>query len=105
MVFNLLLPSITKLLCFYFVPFAIPVVIETKKLKPAPAIPTDVPITLVNEAIETLPPVADKAIKDLSKQSKAETYLLSLLLTDSLSRISAIEYSLISLILFSLISI
>ena len=46
--------------------------------------------------------VADKTIKDLSKQSKKAISLLTLLLINSLYLISAIKWSLISLILFSL---
>ena len=51
--------------------------------------PTGVPTTVANDAIEILPLVADKTIKDLSKQSKEAIYLLNLLLINSLSLVSA----------------
>ena len=44
-----------------------PVDNENVKLRLALAIPTRVPITFTNDAIEVLPLVADKIIKDLSK--------------------------------------
>ena len=47
--------------------FKIPVGIENIKLKLSLAILTRPPITVPNEAIEILPPVANKTIKDLSK--------------------------------------
>ena len=47
--------------------FTIPTVIENATLKLGLAIPTDAPITLAKEAIDTPILVADKAIKDLSK--------------------------------------
>ena len=72
--FNLLLANITILLCFFFLFrvvfnnfFTILIVIENVKLKLSLAIPTGNPITVANEAIEMLPLVADKTIKDLSK--------------------------------------
>ena len=40
---------------------------ENARLRLALAIPTGVPITVANDAIETLPLVADKTIKNLSK--------------------------------------
>ena len=46
-------------------------------LKLAVAIPTGALITVVNDAIEMLPLVAHKTIKNLSKQSKEAIYLLS----------------------------
>ena len=74
MLFNLLLASITILLCFIFLFrvvfnsfFMIPVVTENAKLKLAFAIPTGAPITLTNEALDTPPFVADKTIRTLSK--------------------------------------
>ena len=74
MLFNLLLASITILLCFSFLFcvvfnsfFTIPVVKENSKLKIAFAIPTGAPITQENESIETPLLVADKTIKVLSK--------------------------------------
>ena len=48
-----------------------------KLLKLAVAIPTGALITAVNDAIEMLPLVAHKTIKNLSKQSKEAIYLLS----------------------------
>ena len=42
--------------------------IETARLKLALAIPTGVPVTRANDAIEMLPLVKNKTIKDLSKE-------------------------------------
>ena len=42
-------------------------VIESAKLRLALAVPTGTPVTVANEAIETLPLITDKTIKDLSK--------------------------------------
>ena len=74
MLFNLLLASITILLCFFFLLlvvfnsfFTIPVQIENARLKLALVIPTGAPITVANDAIEILPVVTDKTINDLSK--------------------------------------
>ena len=53
---------------------------EKIKVKLALAIPTGAPTTLVNEMMDTLPLVSLKAIKTLSMQSKAVTYLLNFLL-------------------------
>ena len=47
--------------------FTTAVVIENAKLKFALAIPAGAPITVKNDAMEMLPLVADKTIKDLSK--------------------------------------
>ena len=80
----------------------IPVEIENARLKLALIIPTGAPITVANDAIEMLPVVTDKTINDLSKYSKEAIYLLSLLLVNSLSLISATRQSLISMILSSL---
>ena len=106
MLFNLLLASITILLCFLFLFlvvfnsfFTISVEIEHVRLKPVLIIPTGAPMTVANHAIEMLTVVTDKAINDLSKLSKEATYLLSLLLISSLSLILATKQSLISLIL------
>ena len=68
-----------------------PVIIKNAKLKHALAIPTGTPVPVANDAIEMLLFVADKTIKYLSKQSKVAIYLLSFLLINSLSRISAIK--------------
>ena len=77
-------------------------VIESTKLKLALVITTGAPTTLENESTQMPPLVADKRIKVLSNESKAGIYLSNLLLIDSVSRISAMQYSLISLILFYL---
>ena len=66
-------------------------VIENEKIKLALAIPTGPPVTVSNYAIDIPPFVADKTIKDLSKQSKEVSYLLSLLLINYLSLIPAIK--------------
>ena len=80
------------LISFYF--FTIPVDIENARLKLALAIPAGAPITVANDAIEMLPLFADKTIKDLPKLSKEAIYLISLLLINSLSLVSAMKWSL-----------
>ena len=45
----------------------IPVEIESARLKLTLTIPTDAPITVANDATETLPVVIDKTINELSK--------------------------------------
>ena len=67
----------------------IPAEIENARLKLALTTPTVALITVANDAIEMLPVVTDKTINDLSKYSKEAIYLLSLLLINSLSLISA----------------
>ena len=74
MLFNLLLANIKILLCFFFLFhvafnsfFKIPVEIEHARLKLALTIPTGVPITVANDAMEMLPVVTDKTINDLAK--------------------------------------
>ena len=62
---------------------------KSARLKLAFAIPTGAPMKVANDAIEMLPLVADKTIKDLSKQSKEAIYLLGLLLINYVSLISA----------------
>ena len=56
-------------LFFFLVPFnnffTSPVHNENARLRLALVIPTGIPITVVNDAIEMLPLVADKTIKDL----------------------------------------
>ena len=47
--------------------FTSPVGNANARLRPALPIPTGVPITVANDAIEMLPLAADKTIKDLSK--------------------------------------
>ena len=88
MLFNLPLANITILLCFFFLFlvvfnsfFMIPVEIENERLKLALTIPTGAPIAVTNDVIEMLPVVTDKTFNDLSKYSKKEIYLLSLLLS------------------------
>ena len=66
-----------------------PVEIQNVRLKVVLAIPTGAPITVANDAIKMLTVVTDKTINDLSKSSKEEIYLLSLLLMNSPSLISA----------------
>ena len=69
MLFSLLLGSITILLCLVVFNsfFIIPVEIENARLKLTLTITTGAPITVANDAIETLPVVIDKTINDLSK--------------------------------------
>ena len=74
MLFNLLLAKITILLCFFFLFlvvfnsfFTITAQFENARLKLALVIPTGTPMTVANDAIETLPVVTDKIINDLSK--------------------------------------
>ena len=62
---------------------------------------TCAPIAVANDAIEMLPFIINKTIKDLSKYSKEEIYLLSLLFINFLSLISPMKQSLTS-ILFNL---
>ena len=87
MLFNLLLGSITTLLCFCLLFlivfknfFTNPVAIENPRLKLALIIPTGAPIAAANDAIEMLPVASDKTINDLSKYSKKAKYLLYLCL-------------------------
>ena len=74
MLFNLLLASITILLCFFFLfrvvynsIFMIPVEIENARIKLALTIPTGALITVAKDAIEMLTVVTDKTINELSK--------------------------------------
>ena len=73
MLFNLLLASITILLCFFFLflvfrkCFTNPDVTENVKLQLAPISPTGAPIRVANDAIEILPDNIDKTFNDLSK--------------------------------------
>ena len=64
---------------------------ENVRLRLALSISTSIPITVANDAIEMIPLVADKTIKDLSKKLKEAIYLPSLLLINTLSLISAIK--------------
>ena len=74
MLFNLLVASITILLCFFFLFliflknfFANPDVIENVKPQHAPTIPAGAPIIVTNDAIEIRPDNIDKTFNDLSK--------------------------------------
>ena len=74
MLFNLLLASITILLCFFFLFlivfknfFTNPDVIKNVKPQLAPIIPAGAPITLANDAIEIQPDNINKTFNDLSK--------------------------------------
>ena len=81
MLFNLLLASITILLCFFFLFLVVfksfftnPVVVENARLQLALIIPTGAPIIVANNAIEMLPIATDKTINDLSNYSKEAIY-------------------------------
>ena len=67
----------------------IPVEIENAALNLTLIILEDYPMTVANDVIEMLPVVTDKTINDLSKYSKEAIYLLSLLLINSLTLVSA----------------
>ena len=74
MLFNLLLASITILLCFLFLflivfknIFTKPDVIENVRPQLNPIIRAGAPITVANDAIEILPDIMDKTFNDLSK--------------------------------------
>ena len=74
MLYNLLLVSITFLLCFFFSllvvfkkVFTNPDIIEKVRPQLAPIIPAGAPITVANDAIEMLPADIDKAFHCLSK--------------------------------------
>ena len=71
MLFDLLLANITILLSFFFLLLVvfnsfltILVKIDNERLKLAFTIPTGVPITIANDAIEMLPVAADKTINE-----------------------------------------
>ena len=109
MLFNLLLANIRILSCFFALflvvlnnIFDIPVVKEKINVKPALAIPTGVPITLVKEIIDTLPLFALRTIKTLSMQSNTATYLHNFLLFNFCSLISWLKQFSVLLISFSL---
>ena len=79
MLFNLLLGSITILLCFFFLFlivfknfFTNPDVIENVKPQLAPIIPAGAPIIVANDVIEVRPDNIDKTFNDLSKYSKKQ---------------------------------
>ena len=67
----------------------IPVETENAALNLTLIIPEDYSVTVANDVIEMLPVVTDKTINDLSKYSKEAIYLLSLLLINSLTLVSA----------------
>ena len=109
MLFDLLLANIRILSCFFALflvvlnnIFDIPVVKEKINVKPALAIPTRVPITLVKEIIDTLPLFALRTIKTLSMQSNTATYLHNFLLFNFCSLISWLKQFSVLLISFSL---
>ena len=79
--FNLLLANITNLLCFFFLFlavfnnfFASPVDSENVRLRPTPAIPTGVQITVASDRIEMLVLVADKKIKIIKRNKILAKY-------------------------------
>ena len=80
MLFNLLLASITILLCFFFLFLVVfknfftnPVVIENARLQLALIIPTGAPITVANDAVEMLPLATDKTMIFQNNQKKQYT--------------------------------
>ena len=82
MLFNLLLASITILLCFLFLFlivfknfFTNPVVIENARLQLALIIPTGALIAVANDATEMLLVTTDKTINKLSKYPKRSNIL------------------------------
>ena len=96
MLFDLLLASITILLCFFSLFlvafnsfFTIPIGIENTRLQLALIIPTGASIAVANDAIEMMPVVTDETINYSSKWSKEVIYLLSFLLISSFSLIPA----------------
>ena len=77
MLFNFLLANRTILFCFFFLFlvvfnsfFTIAVQIKNGRLKLALAMPTDAPMTVANDAIETLPVVTNKTINDYQNSQK-----------------------------------
>ena len=58
--------------CYFKIFLTISVEIENARLKLALAIPTDAPVTFVNDVIEMVPLVTDKPIKDLSTYLKKQ---------------------------------
>ena len=109
MLYNLLLASITILLCLFFLFFAVfknfftnAVATENAKLQLALIVPTGAPIAVANDELEMLSIATDKTMIYLNIQKKQCTcwdFCSELLRIFSL--ISVIK-SLISLILFSL---
>ena len=69
----------------------IPVVDKNSKIKLPLALPTGAPITQANGSIETAPLATDKAIKDLSRQSKEAIYLLNFFLLIPINSLSGIS--------------
>ena len=74
MLFDLLLASITTLLCFFFLflfifksLFINPDVIENVRPQFAPIVPAGAPITVANDAIEYLLDNIEKTFNDLSR--------------------------------------
>ena len=99
MLFNLLIANITTLLCFSFLFlvafgilcnfFIIPVENENSILRPTLVIPSGVPITVANDTIEILTTCCGVYYHLL--WHLVLVYLLSFLLINSLSLISAIN--------------
>ena len=67
MLLNLLLANITIRLCFFFLFHVVFNIFVTMPVDIVNAKFKDAPITVPNDAIEMLPLVPDKTIKDLSK--------------------------------------
>ena len=79
MLFNFILASITIFLCFFFLflvvfnsIIVIPAEIEKTRVKLALTIPTGVPITVANDAIEMLPVVTDKQLMTCQNSQKKQ---------------------------------
>ena len=96
MLFNLLVASITTLLCFYFLfliafkkKFTNPDLIEKAKTQLPHIIPACVLIRVANHAVEMTLAITDNKVNDLLKYSKEAIYLLRFLIISSLSLISA----------------
>ena len=96
MPFNLLLASITILLCFLFLFLAVfknfftnPDVTENVRPQLAPTIPAGGPIRVANDAIEMLLATTDKKVNHLLKYLNEAIYLLRSLLISFLSLILA----------------
>ena len=107
--FNLLPANQAIFLCLFFFFFfifrtilAIPILIRNTTLTIALAIPTGVPMTVVNEAQETALDAPDQTSKVLSAQPSAVIYVLSVLLLFFPPWLSATKDLFFSLILLNL---
>ena len=107
--FNLLPANQAIFLCLFFFFFfvfrtilAIPILIRNTTLTIALAIPTGVPMTVVNEAQETALDAPDQTSKVLSAQPSAVIYVLSVLLLFFPPWLSATKYLFFSLILLNM---